>query len=471
MEHRKHTLAVLLSCACLGACFDASELDAPVAEQRHKQIMLNQMHLEPLLINAIASDTHLAFLGNNALSTGTLDSADAVGELGWQLIDDNARVFMDYLVRCALAPEDPPVKWTNPMDANVSETWTGQLGLCSDWADGAPTSECLELVSACMLAAENALEKSVATSQRGLHLNGSARSMDAVVTVKVLDGDGAPIDSFGACPGQTHDADRDCGWSAGDSFVGVCGPGKSVTLHCDQGSSPGVVRICEGHTGCDHGSTERLAFESDMCGASDEITFTCPDGGSYAVMAGGDSSDDPVAFNLYASTGSLPASEPEVFDRREGAYFGNMLIPGSRSGRVSSYVDSTGVVHRDVPPGSALIVNLSMYACHDIDWSDLDAYATHRLCAVVKDDEGDMATLCAAHSVGVCHDPAVLPPARICANNDTSAVIGDGDFGDCSAGGDTWDHSVTVFLDHPCDLASPDLEADNACPGLVPWQP
>jgi hypothetical protein len=470
MTHRKLALTVLLSCACLGACLDTSALDEPVGEQRYKQIMLNQLPLASVLLNSvIGTEERLTLLTTNSLSTETFDGILPGDDLGLQLVDDDAQVFMKYLVRCALAPEDPKVTWNHPLNPAVSQSWSGQLGLCSAWASGPPSSECLQLVSACLLAAENADGKSIATSQRGLALDGSALPTEDAVTVKTLDEDGFEIASFGACPGVPTGADRDCGWSEDASFVGVCTPGGNVVLQCDVGSARGVIRVCEGHTGCNHGSTARIIEHASMCDARGQIPFTCPDGGSYAVMVGPMSSGKPVALDLHASTGEFPASERAVFDRREGAFFGSILSPGSRSTLVESYVDAAGVVHREVPSGGTLIVNLTMYACHDMAWGDAEAYATHRLCAVVSDSENTgTATLCAAHSLGVCHDPG--GPALICAVEDTAAGGGDGDFGECTGGGTLWNHPITVFLDHPCDLAGAGIEGDE-CPGYLPWQP
>ena len=470
MTHQRLALTVLLSCVCLGACLDTSELDEPVGEQRYKQIMLNQLPLASILLNSvIGTEARLLLLTTNPLSTASFDGVLPGDDLGLQLIDTDAQVFMKYLVRCALAPEDPKVMWNHPLNNTVSESWSGQLGLCSAWASGPPSPECLELVSACMLAAENALGKSVATSQRGLNLAGGALPTDAAVTVKALDEDGFEIASFGACLRGTTGADRDCGWSEEASFVGTCTPGDNVVLQCDVGSSRGVIRVCEGHTGCNHGSTASIIEHASMCDARAQLPFTCPAGGSYAVMAGPVQSGNQVALDLDASTGEFPASELQVFDRREGAFFGSMLSPGSRSSLVASHVDSAGVVHRNVPNGGSTNVNTRMYACHDIAWGDVDAYATDRLCALVKDSEGHQAELCAADSLGVCNDPVPAHPVLFCTVNDAPPLAGDGDFGGCTDDdGMPWNRPVTVFLDHPCDLAGPGIEGDS-CPGYQPW--
>jgi hypothetical protein len=247
--------------------------------------------------------------------------------------------------------------------------------------------------------------------------------------------------------------------------VGVCTAGDYITLQCNGDPSQGVVRICEGHTGCNHGSVTKIRALADMCGVNDQIVFQCPDDGSYAVMAGPEQSGDPVALKLLASTGQFPASELVVFDRREGAYFGSMLDPNEYSPMVSASVNAAGVVVYDVPnlPTGMVVVNESMYACHDMDWDDAAAYATDRLCARVMDSNNETATLCAANPLGACYGPA----GSICAVDDTG-MDGDGDFDACTGDGALWGNPITVFLDHPCDLAGPGIEEDD-CPGQEPW--
>ena len=470
MTHQRLTLIVLLSGLCLSACLDTSGLDEPVGQHEHKQIMLNQLPLQSILLNSlIGNEPTLTHLSTKPLHSDTFDVSLVGDELSRQLLDDNAKVFMKYLVRCALGREDPKLTWDHPLNTAGPQSWAGELGLCSAWATQEPTSECLQLVSACMLATENAVGKSVAISQRGVGLDGDAIPLESKVKVKTLDDDGDMIASFGACPTATSGADRDCGWSASASFVGVCTPGVYVALQCNVGSPHGVVRVCDGHTGCNHGDTTKLRAQADMCDTNQQLVFQCPEEGSYAVMAGPTQSGVPVALDLQASSGQFPAPELAVFDRREGAYFGSLLDPSSYHPAVSAHVDAAGVVQYDVPnlPTASLVVNQSMYACHDIDWQDAHAYATHRLCARVSDPGGDTVTLCAAHPLGACYGLG----AAICAVDDNAVVIGDGDFDECTDGFGLWDNPITVFLDHPCDLASAQLENDRACPGLDPQQP
>jgi hypothetical protein len=83
--------------------------------------------------------------------------------------DPYAREFMDYLVSCAL-DENDSLSWSG---GGLSETWEGSLGLCPDWAVAAPSEECQEVVSACLLARTNAYGQSVEISLRGLRADES----------------------------------------------------------------------------------------------------------------------------------------------------------------------------------------------------------------------------------------------------------------------------------------------------------
>lgn len=106
MTKQTPALTLLLSCACL----EAAELDEPVDGPRPKQIMLNQMDLEPILLNSlIGTPETLGLLTTQPLRSDYFDVANSYGVLGQQLLDPYAQRFMDYLVRCALSPEDDPV--------------------------------------------------------------------------------------------------------------------------------------------------------------------------------------------------------------------------------------------------------------------------------------------------------------------------------------------------------------------------
>ena len=90
------------------------------------------------------------------------------------LRDDYALEFLQYLVTCAL-PADQSLTWEPAGEKALN--WEGNLGLCPQWLDEAPSehagewgSACQELVSSCMLAHVNAFGVSVPISVRGVDI-------------------------------------------------------------------------------------------------------------------------------------------------------------------------------------------------------------------------------------------------------------------------------------------------------------
>ncbi|WP_437554886.1 hypothetical protein WME97_22890 [Sorangium sp. So ce367] len=140
-----------------------------------------------------------------ALTTSPLNDASfAKGPLHQALLDPRAREVMAALVQCALGSDQPPVNWTPTKedlsakaaqdraarrsmarpgdlagdlaraqkDADASivadpDSWSGSVGLCRDWATQAPSEACQEVVSACLLARNNAEGVSLDISLRG----------------------------------------------------------------------------------------------------------------------------------------------------------------------------------------------------------------------------------------------------------------------------------------------------------------
>lgn len=454
MSFLSNTLSLLCAGACLASCLDAAAPeDTDVVEQ--EQIMLNQFKLEAILVNSlIGSPQHLAKLVSQPLNSASF----AQGDLGVQLHDKDSQIFMRFLVGCALGENDAPVVWSDPLDpVQPQQTWKGRLGLCSSWATEAPSEACLEVVSACLLARENAEGVSVATSQRGATLSGSAIPLSATVPAQTQNESGLPIDSFVPCKKSTTNADRKCGFAPASSLVGVCTPGNDVVMSCVQGSAESVVRICDGHRGCDPLDSSTMVSASQVCTVNTQISFECPSGGSYTAMVGAKDGINAPAVALNESQGYYPAPEAMVFDVREAAFYGTLLSPRHKNWQVTQYVDrATQDVVRDVIPNAMPTpVSNAMWACSDRDWLLPDAYLLHRLCAVVVDDEGEEAYLCAAQPVGTCDETIGNAPTNICASVDGAPVIGDGDFDDCEdpASG-VWHHPITVYLDHPCDVVT-----------------
>jgi hypothetical protein len=88
-----------------------------------------------------------------------------------QLCDPYARQVMKRVVECALAgsTQNAPaqeVTWGHA-GLGLSETWQGSIGLCPEWHTGLPGGDCLERVSACVLARLNEEGQTVSISMRG----------------------------------------------------------------------------------------------------------------------------------------------------------------------------------------------------------------------------------------------------------------------------------------------------------------
>lgn len=473
MSFLSNRVSLLCAGACLVSCLDAAPPDATGVVQ-HKQIMVNQFLLEAILVNSlIGTSQNLQKLVSQPLSSAYFDVEQPQGQqLGLQLIDENAQIFMHYLVGCALGEDDPPVVWTHPDDPQQQQQWDGRLGLCSSWATEPASDACLQVVSACLLARENAEGLSVATSQRGAMPSGDAIPLSATVPAHAQHESGQPIESLQPCDELAEGASRDCGFAPASSLVGVCKPGEEVTVSCAQGSGDGVVRICEGHRGCDLLDSATVASEAHVCSENKTISFDCPSSGSYAAMVGAQLSSDTPAMTLVASTGTYPASEAQVFDVREAAFYGTLLSPRYQTGVVTSYVDRAthDVVRNVVPNASPTPVSSAMWACSDHGWAVPDAYLLHRLCAVIVDDQGDVAYLCAAQPVGTCNAAIDDAPTNLCAAVDAAPVTGDGDFDDCKdPGNGVWHHPITVYLDHPCDVVPQD--STGICSRIPPPLP
>src|SRR5213596_453632 len=109
--------------------------------------------------NAIATNA----IATNAIATNAI-ATNAI--LRTALEDPNARIFMRYLVSCALPP-GRSVAWQSARN-RTKETFPGQLGLCPQWEKGKPDDLCRERVSSCILARNNSFGYSVQFSMRGM---------------------------------------------------------------------------------------------------------------------------------------------------------------------------------------------------------------------------------------------------------------------------------------------------------------
>jgi len=371
---------------------------------------------------------------------------------------------MNYIASCALdagatidlgvrAPDGSPV------------ILKGELGLCGassslgNWATGIPSSKCLEMVSACILARVNALNKRVIISVRTktsglLPLQPKVPVEEAYRDNVGGQTDGTPIQSFGACAsGASPDPTaRDCGWQG--RYVGSCLPGNAVTVEPKPGMA---VRVCRGIYGCDPRDTPpsmvgmagfspyATPWYSGVLGSSKiPLTFTCPANGIsmtdpsyFSIMVA--SATDPLATVSGDVTVSgaieYPSPEENVFRYREGAFFGNIFNP----------------VKDNMMIDQVLVAD--QYACYSDVWTAADAHLTDRLCA------GPGAT-CFANQPAAClfqHGPPVgiVATPHFCQTETcTSSPV----YSECAApiaaaSPPKWEYSITVYLNHLCDLA------------------
>jgi hypothetical protein len=454
-----------------GGCLPTTEEEAPdaVGATSEELRVANSLTTRALVLNAITTNPEAIplLVGNGLVPLFAPGSGNAY--LQQQLVDADARQVMSYLVGCAL-PAGASVPWKNPATGLV-EQWDGKLGLCPEWKVGEPTPACLNWVSACLLARNNALGRRVELSLRGedptrptlFSLESASRP---VAFDPVTD---APVPSLAACTTSQTGAERDCGWKA--EFIGQCQPGQPVRLgaggrapdQCTTGPVLGaaagarmMLRACGDIFGCDQASGRMLAQSEGACATlAPSVKFTCPSTGFFTVQSAPHDSTLTGTVTVAAETGTpaatlYPTSEARTFFLREGAYYGNIFEPKSLAVTVS--VDRDGKIQgkEQVVRGA---VYRKMYSCQAAGWSTAQAYATNRLCALPGQDSN-----CAATSVGTCVDPRdTRYPASHCRLDDGSLVRGDGDFEQCQDTlGNKWMEPITVFLHDACGVVRDD---------------
>ncbi|WP_437961378.1 hypothetical protein WME76_18200 [Sorangium sp. So ce119] len=169
----------------------------PILHKLPLQVTANRVKRDVLGANMLTTNKESL----SALITSPLNKASfEKGPLHRALLDPRAREVMATLVECALGGDQPPVTWSptkedrsaraaqdeaarKPMspltdprkamkDADAAivadpGSWSGSLGLCRDWATNAPSEACQEVVSACLLARNNAEGVSLGISLRG----------------------------------------------------------------------------------------------------------------------------------------------------------------------------------------------------------------------------------------------------------------------------------------------------------------
>jgi len=272
-------LLSITSIACLltGAC-DGRE---PELQQSRQPIIASNIIASNIIAsnaitsNAIASNA----IASNALAGAFLppdDDAEILGvvtqpDVVTGLQDPDAEMLMKYVVACALSPEQE-LQWTGRFSPFPSARWRGALGLCPQWLASGPSPECLQRVSGCLLARNNAFGISVPISLRG-DLDGT----NAIPLAPTVDAwtkkwrTATDVQSALPCATTTLGLTRNCGWqSAG---VGRCTPGQPVSVGaggCGLGDSTGntLLRVCTRMHFCDEGSPELIAENDGACGSS-----------------------------------------------------------------------------------------------------------------------------------------------------------------------------------------------------------
>jgi hypothetical protein len=420
----------------------------------------NSLTTQALVLNSLTTNyTANGLLGTSSLNQLFYPPGDSY--INTQLRDPNARVLMNYLVGCALKTGQN-LKWTNPA-TNQQEYWYGSMGLCPEWQTSVPSLGCLERVSACLLARNNAFGVRVELSARGEHpTKVEAYSLETVTHPSEYEpSSSARLTSYATCTSSALGMTRNCGWTA--DAIGGCTPGETVRLGAgapspDNCSGPALgsttvgrimVRVCSGIVGCDSNAARFLAQSEGSCGSTaPAVAFTCPAEGYFNVMTA------PYNISLKAA-GAVQVAEPDsyrlseqaVFTVREGAYYGNIFEPDSLANEV--HVVGDAVVIRDALVAGS--VYRRMYSCYDSEWKSGLAHATHRVCALPAANAD-----CAAEVTGTCVDMTSSSfPDSMCETDDGTQVVGDGDFDLCKDTHETlWKEPITVYLNAACDLVS-----------------
>lgn len=405
-----------------------------------------------------------------------------------QLNEHGARAVMEELVKCALTPA---TTMTYVDSHGTSHQWRGELGLCQqpqlpvgDWTAGPPTTQCQELVTACLMARVNGLQKSIPLSLRGapnlLFPQRRAVQTEPTLREELLHedpADGTPIESFRwpLCP-----VGHECRWAP--AHVGRC-MGGTISLAIDDREACGAtpIRVCAGIHGC-YGPSSPVGYPSEVpyskfvhqqtgacTGAT--LTFSCPVGeglgGFYSVMVRrviGSTpplSAPPAAppVSKVKGTGSYPATEAEVFSYVEGAFYGNLFHPEELAIRCSVTATAPTVLVCQRADGTSEPTNCgpviagcskrrltvpyrNVYACYSLTRTDdgaAVAYMNDRICAQRNGDEP-----CFPH-----------PPTRCNLRCEWDASNGryHGCTGGLRSATDGKEYSpITTYLNDPCDL-------------------
>jgi hypothetical protein len=427
---------------------------------------------------------------SSATYTGVSTHPDAAF-LRQQLENVAARKVMGYLVGCAL-PAGAEVKWTSPRHP-TEETFKGEYGLCRNmgWETGAAPLACQELVSACLLARVNSWRTTIPLRLVGEPTSQFAEPPPPPGTSRPIGMQ--PFMTYVPCDGSNSATQngraesRNCGWKAG--YVGTCTPGETVTVSAGApasgcggtdvlGSTTGdtMLRVCQGLSYCSdwHPPTnpdpsQGLQIQNpDLAGQNDDacppnraprVTFTCWTEGRFSVMTSSYRIGDEAAVAIPAARGTMPgftypADTRQVFDKREGGFFGNMFradsLPDNWLDITVEYVGFGAVPYTNhdnqVIEGTPVFRHLN--AC--LSPGNTEEDFKNRICI----PSGSKRLNCAANIVGPCRD-SQQPGTGVgaCELDDGPEVPGNLDYQRCRGAGaqsPTWQNVVTSFLHLRC---------------------
>jgi hypothetical protein len=448
----------------------------PRAGLAHNQMPHNQMPHNSLVQNALMANREaLEFLSRHPLRDLASDP-----DMRVRLVEPEARMVMSYIASCALSGErrfELRDACEQPLEL------PGELGLCDarspfgSWFDAPPSEQCLEAVSACLLARVNLLGRRVVLSIRG-----EPRELfplqDRVPVETIYRGATSnpatepELASLSACNARTSPdlgEKRDCGWTA--HYVGRCRSEQQITL---EGPKDSLLRVCKGLYACDEAATLAPGYAGLLARSrSSDVSFRCPSSrakdengepvGYYSVMvAPRDPKEKLVAEDVVirASSGEYPACEKQVFTFREGAFWGNLFDPwGFRppaaimeppEHEVSLERGDGYCRVKSTPAWLGEFLNGAAGACFSDEWTPFKARLTDRLCAGVDIGQGLAPRVCVVPVLGQCF------PNAFCALDDGPQCVGDRDYQGCiRKDPQKQAFPITVFLNDPCDLVDP----------------
>lgn len=444
---RLNTVGCLVLVLAMGA--PGIALAVPPNGEPHNGLTARSLFHNALLMNPKALDLLRALpLRDSSFDKGTQPY------LNLQLTDPAAMDVMEYLVACALGPS-ATVHYENP-ESGARTTWRGLLGVCPSWADGAPSKECRQLASGCLLALTNRLHRHVPVRvvARGVEAPADRVLIDTAYPREDPNtgvGVGDPILAF------------ERGWYPG--YVGRCAPGDRVELASP--ASPGCaeerLRVCEGIHGCyDAGSegpenAEFLAEQQGVCSSS-PLAFVCPESGYYGTMTRASG----TRVERVSGGGEYPARARDVFPYLEGAFYGDLLLSASlqrfremvwKDGRAEQ---TGGALHggdsdEDAVPMRTAFGCFSLAQQEDSEeGADLSAaYMNGRICVSPNPAKG-----CLPNPPLRCHyrNPKVnAEKGAHCKWNDEEGM-----YEECTGNDGNKYSPFTVYLSDPCDLTDDD---------------